>query len=85
VPLLRAWRPSYIPLGSLPLFVSDQSLAASFAGLALAIPFAGPLAGTLGGLATLATLGLGERQQWALGFLETGLMGTLAAEALRQE
>ncbi len=29
-------------------------------------------------LATLATLGLGERQQWALGFLETGLMGTVA-------
>jgi putative ABC transport system permease protein len=29
-------------------------------------------------LATLTTLGLGERQQWALGFLETGLMGTVA-------
>jgi putative ABC transport system permease protein len=29
-------------------------------------------------LATLATLGLGEGQQWALGFLETGLMGTVA-------
>ena len=29
-------------------------------------------------LATLTTLGLGERQQWALGFLETGLMGAVA-------
>jgi putative ABC transport system permease protein len=29
-------------------------------------------------LATLAALGLAERQQWALGFLETGLMGTVA-------
>jgi putative ABC transport system permease protein len=29
-------------------------------------------------LATLTTLGLGARQQWALGFLETGLMGTVA-------
>jgi putative ABC transport system permease protein len=29
-------------------------------------------------MATLATLGLGDRQQWALGFLETGLMGTVA-------
>jgi putative ABC transport system permease protein len=29
-------------------------------------------------LATLAALGLGERQQWALGFLETGLMGAVA-------
>jgi putative ABC transport system permease protein len=29
-------------------------------------------------LATLATLGLGEKQQWALGFLETGLMGAVA-------
>jgi putative ABC transport system permease protein len=29
-------------------------------------------------LATLSTLGLGERQQWALGFLETGLMGAVA-------
>ncbi len=29
-------------------------------------------------LATLATLGLGERQQWALAFLETGLMGAVA-------
>jgi putative ABC transport system permease protein len=29
-------------------------------------------------LATLATLGLGEGQQWALGFLETGLMGAVA-------
>jgi len=29
-------------------------------------------------LATLATLGLGERQQWVLGFLETGLMGAVA-------
>ena len=32
-------------------------------------------------LATLTTLGLGERQQWALGFLETGLMGTVAGPA----
>jgi putative ABC transport system permease protein len=29
-------------------------------------------------LATLATLGLGERQQWTLAFLETGLMGAVA-------
>jgi putative ABC transport system permease protein len=29
-------------------------------------------------LATLAALGLGERQQWALGLLETGLMGAVA-------
>jgi putative ABC transport system permease protein len=29
-------------------------------------------------LATLTVLGLGERQQWALGFLETGLMGAVA-------
>jgi putative ABC transport system permease protein len=29
-------------------------------------------------LATLATLGLGERQQWALTLLETGLMGAVA-------
>lgn len=29
-------------------------------------------------LATLATLGLDERRQWALGLLETGLMGALA-------
>ncbi|HSD25652.1 MAG TPA: FtsX-like permease family protein [Vicinamibacteria bacterium] len=29
-------------------------------------------------LATLSALGLGERQQWALGFLETGLMGAVA-------
>jgi putative ABC transport system permease protein len=29
-------------------------------------------------LATLATLGLSERQQWALGLLETGLMGAVA-------
>jgi putative ABC transport system permease protein len=29
-------------------------------------------------MATLAALGLGDRQQWALGLLETGLMGTVA-------
>jgi putative ABC transport system permease protein len=29
-------------------------------------------------LATLSALGLGERQQWALGVLETGLMGAVA-------
>jgi len=29
-------------------------------------------------LATLATLGLDERRQWALGLLETGLMGAVA-------
>ena len=28
--------------------------------------------------ATLATLGLSERRQWALGLLETGLMGAVA-------
>jgi putative ABC transport system permease protein len=29
-------------------------------------------------MATLVALGLGDRQQWALGLLETGLMGTVA-------